>query len=74
MADARQHDQWNFASAIMAMLANIYRDPKKGRAFKPLDFHPLAHARHSRREAPPLKADIAVLKSVFVDAHQPREA
>ena len=73
MAEARQHDLWNYASATMALLANIHRDPKKGRAFKPLDFHPLAHAqRHMRSDPLPLKADISVLKTVFID-NQPAQ-
>jgi hypothetical protein len=70
MADARQHDLWNYASGLMALLANIHRDPKKGRALRPQDFHPLAHARTRRRQQP-LKADIIVLKSVFVDNRTP---
>lgn len=72
MAEARQHDLWNYASGVMALLANIHRDPKKGRALRPQDFHPLAHAR-TRRQQQPLKADISVLKSVFVDNHPTRQ-
>ena len=71
MAEARQHDLWNYASSMMALLANIHRDPKKGRALRPQDFHPLAHARARRRQ--PLKADISVLKSVFVDNRPARQ-
>jgi hypothetical protein len=66
MAEARQHDLWNYASAVMALLANIHRDPKKGRAFKPIDFHPISSSR-ARKTRAPLKADISVLKAVFVD-------
>ena len=72
MAEARQHDLWNYASAVMALLANIHRDPKKGRALRPQDFHPAAHM-NSRRQQRPLKADISVLKSVFVDNRPARQ-
>ena len=33
MADARQTDAWNHTAAVLAMLANTHRNPKKiGRA------------------------------------------
>ena len=73
MAEAKQHDLWNYASGVMALLANIHRDPKKGRALRPQDFHPLAHAKASRSQRQPLKADISVLKSVFVDNRPARQ-
>jgi hypothetical protein len=40
MAEARLHDEWSRMSALMALLANLQRDPKKTRAFKPADFDP----------------------------------
>ena len=40
MAEGRNRQTWNVASAIMALLANCHRDPKK-RAFSPNDFHPM---------------------------------
>jgi hypothetical protein len=66
MTHARQQDGWNHTAAMLAMLANVNRDPKKGRAFRPIDFHPVPVARHPE-SAPPLKGDIGVLKTVFVD-------
>ena len=66
MADARQHDNWNYAASVMALLANLNRDPKKGRALRPQDFHPL-HQPSTHRTQRPLKADLSVLKTVFVD-------
>jgi hypothetical protein len=64
MAEARSRQTWNHTSALLAMLANVHRDAKKTRAFKPADFHP-----HERsREAPTItKVGINVLKQVFVD-------
>jgi len=49
----------------MALIANTQRDPKKTRAFRPSDFDPFAEPQK------PLKADVSVLKSVFID---PRNA
>ena len=66
MTHARQQDAWNHTASALAMLANVNRDPKKGRAFRPVDFHPVPAARHPE-SAPPLKGDIGVLKTVFID-------
>jgi hypothetical protein len=63
MAEARSRQAWNHTSAILAMLANVHRDVKKTRAFKPADFHP--HRRGEKQSVP--KAEIGVLKQVFVD-------
>lgn len=65
MAEARQQDGWNHTAAVLAMLANVNRDPKKGRAFKPADFHPIQATK--RPAGPPLKGDIGMLKTVFVN-------
>jgi hypothetical protein len=65
MAQARQQEAWNHTAALLAMLANVNRDPKKGRALRPADFHPIP----ARRPPEPatLKGDIGMLKKVFVD-------
>ena len=63
MAEARSRDQWNHTASVLAMLANIHRDAKKSRPFKPADFHP-----HRKAVRPPItKVGIDVLKHVFVD-------
>jgi hypothetical protein len=57
----------------MALIANVNRDPKKGRLAKPDDFHPLR--KHTTRtdstECQPPIADISILKAVFVDRNLP---
>ncbi len=66
MTEAKQNDDWNHTSAILAMLGNIHRDPKKGRAFKPADFHPgIKRPIHDGKVQHP-KVDISILKTVFV--------
>lgn len=62
MAEARAEQQWNHTASLLAMLVNVNRDPRSGRAARPIDFHPLAR----RVEEPVLKVDIGVLKQVFV--------
>ncbi len=39
MAEGRNENLWLLAAAVMALLANCHRDPKK-RAFTPDDFNP----------------------------------
>jgi hypothetical protein len=64
MAQAHRRELWNHTSAVLALVANCHRDPKKTRPFKPADFHPDVG---KNRAAPVAKADITVLKAVFVD-------
>ena len=61
MAESRSQENWAHTSAILALVANVNRDPKKSRAFKPADFNP-----HAQKPVS-IKADISVLKQVFVD-------
>ncbi len=67
MADGRQRSEWSRVSALMALIANTQRDPKKTRAFRPSDFDPFARAR------PMPKAGIRVLKTVFIDKTLPKD-
>lgn len=66
MAEARQREQWNHTAALLALLANCHRDPRRSRAFTLNDFHPLAEP-----APPPPRADIRVLKAVFIDHRSP---
>ncbi len=43
MAEARGRDAWAHTSVLCALIANVNRDPKKGRPFKPADFDPHSH-------------------------------
>jgi len=63
MAEARQRHDWSIASSAMALFANVYRDPKKRRAFKPSDFDPFVRKADSGH---PIPADVRVLKDVFI--------
>ncbi|MFW6159188.1 MAG: hypothetical protein ACOC8E_07515 [Planctomycetota bacterium] len=46
------------------MIANVNRDPKKTRAFKPADFHP--YERRRGGGIPITAANIGLLKQAFV--------
>ena len=64
MADARRKDQWSHTAAVMALTANVHRNPKKrSRPYSPVDFHPLIE----RKPVVAEKSGICVLKRVFVD-------
>ncbi len=45
MSDGFAKARWSHTSAIMALVANVNRDPKKGRAFQPSDFDPTSEKR-----------------------------
>lgn len=67
MAEGRQRSEWARNAALMALIANTQRDPKKSRAFRPGDFDPFSGS------APAAKVDVGVLKTVFIDKQVPKE-
>ena len=64
MAEARSEHNWAHTSALLALIANVNRDPKKSKAYKPADFNPFSER---VRQAARVKTDIRILKQVFVD-------
>lgn len=40
MAQARQRSEWARTQSVMALLANIHRDPRRSKVFQPEDFDP----------------------------------
>lgn len=60
-------DAWQRTSALMALLANCHRDPKKTRAFRPGDFDPFA------KTITPIRVGMQVLKDVFIDGRIPKQ-
>ena len=62
MAEARRRDQWSHTATLLAMTANVNRNPKKrATPYSPLDFHPLVERRTDKP-----KVGVGVLKTVFV--------
>lgn len=59
MAEGRQKTLWALGASVMALLANLHRDPKKGRKWAPRDFNPF-------EPCPKQKAPLTVLRDVFV--------
>jgi len=65
MAEARTRDNWAHTSAMLAMIANAHRDPKKTKPFMPADFNPMEQQQANQ---PIIRTnDLSILKSVFVD-------
>jgi len=64
MAKARSSEEWDHTASLMALIANVNRDPKK-RAFGIETFHPFRQRQQSG--IPITAANIRMLKKVFVD-------
>lgn len=64
MVGARRQDQWSHTAAVLALTANVHRNPKKrSKPYSPAEFHPLVE----RKPVTISKSGIRVLKRVFVD-------
>ena len=70
-AEARRREGWAHTSAILALIANVNRDPKKTRPFKPSDFDPYS-AKDRREDAIEVK-DMDVLKNAFLRGTVPAQ-
>jgi len=62
MAERVQREQWEHTSTVLCMIANVNRDPKKGRAYKPRDFNPF-YASEGGGRVPIRKNTIQMLKA-----------
>jgi len=63
MAEAKSRESWAHTSALMALIANVNRDPKKTRPFKPADFDP--YTAKDKRDKAIEVTDMAMLKEAF---------
>ncbi|HOD83616.1 MAG TPA: hypothetical protein PKG77_19535 [Phycisphaerae bacterium] len=78
MAQARQRAAWERTSWLLALIANVNRDPRRqSRPLKPADFDPYAGQDGGRRERPltDTRAAFRLMKMLFVkddasDAHR----
>ncbi|MBE7466817.1 MAG: hypothetical protein HS116_25380 [Planctomycetes bacterium] len=68
MSEGHGRAAWAHTSAILALLANAHRDPKKHSAFTPGDFNP--YEAQERCKPHTKTRDLSVLKAVFVDHPQ----
>ena len=70
MTEARLESDWDHTSALLTLLANAHRDPKKRAPFRVEDFHPFR--RRSGTGVRITAENIGLLKKVFVD-HMEKE-
>jgi len=54
-----------FVAAVISVIANTARDPKRSRVLKPSDFDPF------NKPSRPVKVGVSVLKDVFIDRQMP---
>ncbi len=64
MAEARQKDNWRHTSSVMALIANVNRDPKRTRPFRPSDFDPFAERKQTGIMID--KDNVSVLRNAFL--------
>ena len=64
MAESRIGEQWNHTAALLSLLHNANRDPKRGKPSSPEDWHP--YAKTVNRHKPTPEA-FEMLKAVFVN-------
>jgi hypothetical protein len=67
MAEGRSAFLWSHTSHVLALIANVNRDPKKQRAFRPADFNP--HA--SNRGQPIIKVKMKDVKDLLMGMGKP---
>lgn len=49
MAEGRSREAWGHTSHLLCLIANVNRDPKKSRPFRPEQFNPHAAPKRVRR-------------------------
>ena len=76
MAEGHSLAAWGHTAAVLAMLANCHRDPKKTRAFRPSDFLPAdrhGNARSGRQSEEVIEIDesnIGLLRQAFTGTEE----
>ena len=68
MADGRVQDAWQRTSHLMALLANVNRDPKKSKVFSPSDFDPFRESVNKKQVVVVTKENIGEFRKAFIGA------
>ncbi len=63
MATGRQRSDWNHTAAVLCIIANVNRSPKKS-AYKPDDFNPYATTRKTDTVIPACPENWQILEQV----------
>ena len=65
MAEGRSKDNWQHTSSILALMANVNRDPKKTKLFKPSDFNPTLNQSSRPDVIVVNKENVSLLRNLF---------
>ena len=65
MTEGKTKESWQHTSSIMALIANVNRDPKKTKPFKPSDFDPMQKMTSRPDVIEVTKDNITQLKQLF---------
>jgi hypothetical protein len=66
MSDSRCRFEWSQTSSVLAMLANVNRDPKKTKPFYPADFDPYTAKRQKSNAVVVTKENIEAMRNAFL--------
>ena len=58
MTEARGRFEWGQTASLMALIANVLRDPKKSKSVKPSDFNP--YNAKTKKKAP-----VSILRDIW---------
>lgn len=67
LSDARVKFEWSQTASVLCLIANVNRDPKKTKAFKPSDFFDFGPAKDRKAEAIQELTDFSIIKDAFVN-------
>jgi mitochondrial fission protein ELM1 len=66
MTEGHHRDTWQHTASLMALVANVNRDPKKTRPFKPSDFNPYVKKTSRPDVIVVTKENVSLLKQAFL--------
>jgi hypothetical protein len=63
MSESRSRDAWRHTAAVLSLIANVNRDPRKHRRYRPEDFNP-----HEQKPKTVIKGKgLRILRDIFVN-------
>ena len=65
MAESRERAEWGRFAALMALVANAHRDPRRSSPVRPERFNPYEGKTHGQAGRNTPKAPLTVLRDVF---------
>ncbi|MBT4819067.1 MAG: hypothetical protein HON70_25390 [Lentisphaerae bacterium] len=69
MSESRSRDWWRHTASVMALIANVNRDPRRHRTYKPDDFNP-----HEQKPKTVIRGKgLRILRDVFVKTEPAKE-